>query len=174
MPKSIHVHKSMLIRGVHMPKPVLERADIEATKAKASGSGRSFGGAPFRGDRNSGGRGGRINYADNTANPFAKHLDPNFVPPPNLARGPPQHSGYANGHNAPPPRNNGYQNGPAPSYNGAHHIPPPHANYGRGSGPPQGYRGGYGSNYNVPPPQGYQQSGGYYGASQGGAYHGRQ
>ena len=156
-----------------MPKTVLERADIEATKAKASNSGRSFGGVPFRGDRNGGSRGGHINYADNQANPFATHLDPNFVPPPNFARDPPQPSGYANGYNAPPPRHNAYHSGQAPPYREPYNLLPPHASYGRNPGPSQGYRGGYSSGYHVPPPQGYQQSGGYYSSNQGGGYYGR-
>ncbi|KAE8353624.1 exoribonuclease 2 [Aspergillus coremiiformis] len=78
IPKSSHIHKSMLLRGVKFPPPALDNADIQATKAKAQHSGRSFGGAPLRNGH--GNRGGRINYAGDRPNPFAAHLDPNFMP----------------------------------------------------------------------------------------------
>ena len=58
MPKSTHIHKSMLLRGVKSPAPKLDNADIEATRGRANHSGRSYGGAPLRGGyRGKGGRG---------------------------------------------------------------------------------------------------------------------
>ncbi|EAW07457.1 5'-_3' exoribonculease Dhp1 [Aspergillus clavatus NRRL 1] len=75
IPKSSHVHKSMLLRGVKFGPPALDNADIQAVKHRAQHSGRSYGGAPFRG----GNRGGRINYASDRPNPFAAHLDPSFM-----------------------------------------------------------------------------------------------
>ena len=73
-----------------MPTKALDSGDIAAIRSRANRSGRSYGGAPLNDDRNGGyqGRGGRngggynggggnpINYA----NPFAAHLNPNFVP----------------------------------------------------------------------------------------------
>ena len=93
MPRSSHIHKSMLLRGVKFPPPALDRADIEATKGKANRSGRSFGGAPLRGGYGNGnGRnGGQISYADNRPNPFAAHINPNYASPgvSSNSRGPP-------------------------------------------------------------------------------------
>ncbi|KAJ5391837.1 5'-3' exoribonuclease 2 [Penicillium cosmopolitanum] len=85
IPKSEHVHKSMLLRGVKFATPMLNSADVRAVKGRAQNSGRSFGGAPFRG----GGRGGRMDYGSDRGgnqggpgrpNPFAAHLDPRFMP----------------------------------------------------------------------------------------------
>ena len=168
MPKSNHIHKSMLLRGLEMPKPVLERADIEATRAKANSSGRSFGGASLRGDRNGGGRGGRINYADDRPNPFAAHINPNYAPPPAFGRGPPP--GQYQSYGAPPPGANGYYGGPLPgqSYNGHHGS----AGYGRPPGPQTDYRGGY-NGPPAPPPYSYGQSASHYGPHQGSQYYRR-
>lgn len=139
MPKSTHIHKSMLLRGVQPAPPALDRQDIETTKAKAAQSGRSFGGAPLR--RNDSGRGrggGHINYnsGDNRPNPFAAHINPGFAP----SAPPPQwYNGYAP---PPPPGQNSYRGGPP--------QPPPQANsyygYNQGYGPP-------------PPPQDRRYSG---------------
>ncbi|KAJ9667595.1 5'-3' exoribonuclease 2 [Coniosporium apollinis] len=60
MPKSTHIHKSMLLPGVKFPPPALDRSDIEGTRARASRSGRSYGGAQFNNnDFNGGARPGR-------------------------------------------------------------------------------------------------------------------
>lgn len=155
MPKSTHVHKSMLLRGVKPAPPALTREDIEATKGRAAHSGRSFGGAPLRGNHNnSGGRGrggsNNINYGDNRQNPFAAHINPGFIPPP-----PPQFQGGRGGPPPPDPRMV-FGQGPPP--------PPPGFGgaYGNGYAPPQQGYGGYGA---PPPPQ--QQHQGYYGNNQG-------
>ncbi|PQE27507.1 5 -3 exoribonuclease 2 protein [Rutstroemia sp. NJR-2017a BBW] len=50
MPQSKHIHKSMLLRGVELGKPVLNQSDIEMTKSRAARSGRSHGGVPLSGD----------------------------------------------------------------------------------------------------------------------------
>ncbi|CAG8002539.1 unnamed protein product [Penicillium olsonii] len=148
LPKSSHVHKSMLLRGVKLPTPMLDSSDIRATKGRAQNSGRSFGGAPFQGR----GRGGRMNYQSDRPqgdrpNPFAGHLDPNFAP------GPP--GGPAGAHMVPP----GW-------------VPPGQGYGGYSRGPPPPPRGGMGNQY--PPQQGYQQNGGYYNPqnqyNQGGQY----
>lgn len=157
MPRSTHVHKSMLLKGVKHDPPALDRQDIEATKSKASQSGRSFGGAPLRGGRGGGrGRGGNINYGDGRPNPFAQHLNPGFVPPSNgFGRGgPPPPPGQFSGYGPPTPRVNGYYNGPpAPPQNGYHHGPPPGGYY---NGPPQRPPNGYGN----PPPNNHYGYGG--------------
>ncbi|KAM7222100.1 XRN 5'-3' exonuclease N-terminus domain containing protein [Rhypophila decipiens] len=57
MPASSHTHKSMLLRGVELSKPALDRSDIELLKRGGQNSGRGGGyrGGSFRGN----GRGGR-------------------------------------------------------------------------------------------------------------------
>ncbi|KAI9709145.1 MAG: 5'-3' exoribonuclease 2 [Bogoriella megaspora] len=135
-------HKSMLLPDVKLPPPTLTAEDKAATRERASNSGRNFGGAPLR--RGSGrgrGRGGdRINYGRDSyngdsrngngyqdsypsrnsgSNPFAAHLDPNFInaaaargfpPPQNMPPGfvppPPQ---FGRGGPPPPPQYGGWQ-----------------------------------------------------------------
>lgn len=138
MPRSNHTHKSMLLRGVKFPPPALDRADIEATKGKANRSGRSFGGAPSRGDYGNGkgnGRGrGQISYPDSRPNPFAAHINPNYAPP-----------GVSNN-----------SRGPTPSQPPYGWLPqPPGAHASRGGPPPPPPPGG-GVPYGHPrPPQQY-------------------
>ena len=153
MPRSSYTHKSMLLRGVKFSPPALDRADIEATKGKANRSGRSFGGAPIRGDySNNNGRGrDQISYADSRPNPFAAHINPNYAPPSVSSnfRGPPppqpphgwlpQPPGaQAFRGDAPPPRPLGggvpYGHPPPPQQYG--YAPPP-------SPPSNHYNGGY-------------------------------
>ncbi|KAL8701596.1 MAG: hypothetical protein Q9224_000431 [Gallowayella concinna] len=155
MPTSCHVHKSMLLRGVQPAPPTLNREDIEATKAAAARSGRSFGGAPLRGNGRGrgGGGGGHINYGDHRPNPFAAHVNPGYAPPPpphfQGGRGqppmppqgwvPPPPGGQYNGYGPPPPRqgfNNSYPPPPSNVYNGG--PPPPPGNVYHGGN--QGYR----------------------------------
>ncbi|KAL4895826.1 XRN 5'-3' exonuclease N-terminus-domain-containing protein [Aspergillus ambiguus] len=131
IPKSSHIHKSMLLRGVKFPPPALDQGDIQAVKSKANHSGRSFGGAPFR---NNGNRGGRINYASDRPNPFAAHLDPKFMPGANAAAGAPM---MPAGWTPPAPGSTGYSRGP----------PPPPRGGGRGGYPPRGGYGGGGDYY---------------------------
>lgn len=150
MPHSIHIHKSMLLRGVKFGPPALDRADIEATKGRANSSGRSHGGAPLGGGRGSGrGRGGQINYSNDRPNPFAQHLNPGFAPPPNaFGRGAPP-PGQFNGFHPPPPR--AYFNGPPPPQNvyyggqlpAAHGRPPPQPQPAYYNGPPPASQNGY-------------------------------
>ena len=170
MPQSIHIHKSMLLRGLQMPQAVLETADLDATATKAKSSGRSFGGVPFRGDRNSGRRGGRINYSNdrfNPDNPIAKHMDPNFAPPPQFSsRGPPQYPPLQQGYGHQQSHSNsGHQgNRPAPpgtSYYNQHQ----NGGYGPPNGPPQSYP------YQQPNAQAeYVPPGGYHGQYADGHY----
>ncbi|KAJ9195220.1 hypothetical protein DTO164E3_6981 [Paecilomyces variotii] len=143
IPKSSHVHKSMLLRGVKLPPPTLDKAEIEIVRSKAAHSGRQYGGAPLR-NGNGGGRGGRINYANDRPNPFAAHINPGFVPPPNMGAPMPP-SGW---------------------------VPPAPGTMGYSQGPPPPPRGGYNDPYRQSYPGGPQQSGnqhgGYYGQ---GNYH---
>ncbi|KAE8333477.1 exoribonuclease 2 [Aspergillus sergii] len=162
IPKSNHIHKSMLLRGVKFPPPALDNADIQATRSKAQHSGRSFGGAPFRGGH--GNRGGRINYASDRPNPFAAHLDPNFMPPSNAgAQGMP--SGWA----PPVPGSANFSRGPPPPPRGNHRN-----HYGSGHAQQQGYQQtNYGRNdYYGRGQQGHQHQGSY--GNQSGQYSGRQ
>ncbi|TKA78398.1 5'-3' exoribonuclease 2 [Cryomyces minteri] len=176
MPKSTHVHKSMLLRGVKFGTLALDHADIEATRGRSRQSGRHFGGVPLNDNYTNGGRGrgrgGRINYGadsrqnyndsrngysgdsrsghvqqDGRPNPFAAHLNPQFVPPPQFA--------VQNGYGAPPP---GWV--PPPPHLARGPPPPPPGQYGY---PPQGYGGQYQGNGN----------GGGYGGQQHGQSGGR-
>lgn len=140
----------MLLRGVKFGQPALDNADIQGVKHKAQNSGRSFGGAPLR---NGGDRGGRMNFASDRPNPFAAHLDPSFVPPPNLnapmmpAGWVPPGQGSAGFSRGPPPPPRGGMSGYRPPY------PPAgspqgfqQVGYGQGGyygGPPQGQQGHY-------------------------------
>ncbi|KAL2197261.1 exoribonuclease 2 [Corynascus similis CBS 632.67] len=63
MPSSSHTHKSMLLRGLKMPTPALDRSDVDFVRSKGRNAGRSYGGVPLRNNYNGGGRGDRINYA---------------------------------------------------------------------------------------------------------------
>jgi len=162
----------MLLRGVTIPPPTLDRADIEATKSAARNSGRSHGGAPLRGGRGNGrGRGGNINYANNNrTNPFAAHINPSFVPPPNFhGQGPPPPPGQFQSYSPQPPGGNGYYNGPPPPQAGYYNGQGPPPAHGRPPGPPPIPQGGY---YNSAPQNGYGQNGNYYQPQQGGRYHG--
>ncbi|KAF7597531.1 5'-3' exoribonuclease 2 [Aspergillus hancockii] len=157
IPKSSHIHKSMLLRGVKLNPPALDNADIQATKSKAQHSGRSFGGAPFRG-----GRGGRFNYAsdrqgdrsNDRPNPFAAHLDPSFMPPGNGGA-----QMMPSGWVPPVPGSGGFSRGPPPPPRGgmSHSH---HRNYVSGQGQQQGYQQ---TNYG---------RGDYYGRSQQGQHQG--
>lgn len=153
----------MLLRGVRFAPPALDQGDISAVRNKSRFNGRGG----FR-PNNGGGRGGN-QYNQYTAprpgmndraNPFAAHLDPSFVPPPQGGAG-----GWA-----PPAGGAGYSRGPPP--------PPRGGSYGY-QNQPQGYNqpGYYGQDnsyqrgqnqygYSAPPVDYNQQ--GYYNAPRGG------
>ncbi len=152
MPRSSHIHKSMLLRGVKFGPSALDRSDIETTKSRASQSGRSHGGAPLRGGYGNGRGRGQINYSDSRPNPFAAHLASGFSPfnPSDNHRGPPPPP-FAPGWIPPPPGSDAFMRGPPP---------PPTAGFSHGNPPPaQGYP------YALPPQahQSYQQGGQYNG-----------
>ncbi|KAG8528197.1 uncharacterized protein KY384_007114 [Bacidia gigantensis] len=169
MPYSVHIHKSMLLRGANPPPRILETPDIEATKAKASSSGRSFGGVPFR----NGDRGGRMNYRGrgNHNHSAPQYANPNFVPPPHIAERfpPPQNQGYAP---QPPGRGDYYGSGPPPPTRGPYQYGgsqlPPY------SGSPQSHRGGghFNGQGPPPPPGNYGRGNDYYGQAPRGQYYG--
>ncbi|KAJ5291215.1 5'-3' exoribonuclease 2 [Penicillium angulare] len=151
IPKSAHLHKSMLLRGVKFSTPMLNSADIRATQGRAQHSGRSFGGAPLNGR----GRGGHMDYNSGRPNPFAAHLDPRFINmPQGGSQGGPQggppgwvppHAGggdYSRGP-PPPPRGGGSHQYPPRDYEGGHQGQyGGHNNYGS-----QNSRGGRGGGY---------------------------
>lgn len=130
MPKSSHLHKSMLLRGVKFPTKALNAADIESTKARAASGGRGGRGGRgggYNGGRHGGGRGGNQDMYDrssrqdprvtpsNSQNGFdTYHTGPQsirtsqshgWIPPP------PGFGGFANGPPPPPPGFNGYPQG---------------------------------------------------------------
>lgn len=172
MPSSSHTHKSMLLRGVKLPTPALDRNDMDEIRSKGRRAGRSYGGAPL----------GRQDYQNGRTEPI------NYGP----GRGGYQGGrgrggsggGYGGGRDSyPPPRNGGGY--PAPP---ANWVPPPPGTAGFGSGLPPppppahfgngGGYGGYGGGYN----QGYGNGGGYGappgqyygGGGGGGGYQGHQ
>lgn len=153
----------MLLRGVKFGPPALDNGDIQGVKNRAQNSGRSFGGAPLR---NGGDRGGRINFASDRPNPFAAHLDPSFVPPPNLAA-PMMPSGWM----PPGPGSAGFSRGPPPPPRGGMSgYRPPYPPAGMPQRyPPMGYHGGPppGQQGQYPPPQ-YNQRGNHRGGGYGG------
>lgn len=137
----------MLLRGVKMPDPVLDSADIDGTRNRSNKSGRSFGGVPLR--ENSGGRGNGRGGSINYGNPFAAHLNPNFDPN-NMGRAPPPpHLAAQMGYQPPPP--------PTMQSSGSYWTG---AGYNTGSqgwgyrGPPPPGNGGYNQ-------QGYNNQGGH-------------
>ena len=143
----------MLLRGVKFGPPALDNADIQGVKSKAQHSGRSFGGAPLRNGGSD--RGGHINFASDRPNPFAAHLDPTFVPPPNLSA-PMMPSGWV----PPVPGSAGFSRGPPGpprgGRSGSYRPPyppagPPQTGYGQGYYPPYnqpaGSQPGYGGNH---------------------------
>ncbi|KAI9792372.1 MAG: 5'-3' exoribonuclease 2 [Piccolia ochrophora] len=154
MPHADQIHKSMLLRGVKFPPTMLTNADIEATKGRASRSGRQFGGAPmFERNRGGGGRGrgGSINYG--VAPP------PPFPGPPPGGRGgswnQTQNRGGLQQWGPPPP--GVAPPGVGPPGNAFPYPPPPHF---RGPPPPPlGPQGGFHNGYPPfpqaagPPPQ---------------------
>ena len=147
MPQSSYLHKSMLIRGVKFPTPALNHADIEATKSRASNTGRSYGGAPLRGSHNNGRGRGNINYSDTRPNPFAAHINPSYAPPGAISnfQGPPPLP-LQGGWRPPAPRLGGYQR-PSPQH--------PHRGGYSNSYDPNGYappRPGYNFSYGHAPP----------------------
>lgn len=70
----------MLLTGVKFGMPALSRADIDATKAKANHSGRSYGGTPLRGSGRGRGRGG-INYGASRPNVPTAFYNTGEAPP---------------------------------------------------------------------------------------------
>ncbi|KAK0635112.1 XRN 5'-3' exonuclease N-terminus-domain-containing protein [Bombardia bombarda] len=100
-PSYEHEHKSMLLRGLKMPKAALDRSDVEILKGKSQKSGRSYGGVPLNG-RNGyhNGRGGSINYGPDRGGQGGGRQDRGGY------QGQSQHQGYGNGNG-----NNGYRGG---------------------------------------------------------------
>ncbi|KAL7624766.1 5'-3' exoribonuclease 2 [Parahypoxylon ruwenzoriense] len=129
-------HKSMLLRGVQMPTPSLNRSDVEDLKGKMRNSGRSHGGAPLGRQNFDGNRRERINYGPDSRrdkparqphqNGYNSYPAPPPIPPPGWVPPPPGFPGFGNGFPPPPP--------------------PAHVNDGRDPYG-NGYSGHYGGNY---------------------------
>ena len=82
MPRSTHTHKSMLLRGVRLAAPTLDKADVEATKSRAGRSGRSHGGMSSKANFGSYQSQSGISFASDTRpNPFATHIPPGYSLP---------------------------------------------------------------------------------------------
>lgn len=180
IPKSPHVHKSMILRGVKFAPPALSQTEINIVKAKARNNGRSYGGAPLQNGKGNGpihyGPSSKPSFADRP-NPFAAHLDPSFIPPPGWGP-PPPGAGYSRGPPPPPSRGSYYQppyQGPPPPPQPSGYHPPgsgyghsTYGSYGQGSQPPR---------YNQPQPDYYRPSGSsgyssYSGGNQRGGHYG--
>lgn len=154
-PSTSHIHKSMLLRGVKLPPPALDRTDIEVIKGKAQRSGRSYGGVPLgRNNYNRGGRGEPINYGSGHQAPRQErqgrgqyvppsnrhsHQSSYGAPPPNWQPPPPGYPGFGIGMPPPPP--------PARVHGGDQYGG---NQYGGNRG--QDYGQGYGNHYGGPPP----------------------
>jgi 5'-3' exoribonuclease 2 len=144
MPRSSHIHKSMLLRGVKLPSRALDQNDIEETRSRAARSGRSHGGVPLRGNSGSRGR-DSFNYAGSNSlsrsqnqsqksyGGYDEYNNNNYAPlqvsswqPP-----PPGVAGFARGPPPPPPGPYGayphaqsYQSQSRPPAYGNQHQPP--------------------------------------------------
>lgn len=154
-------HKSMILRGARMPKPSLDRNDIEEVKqALQRGAGRSYGGAPlgrkpreqfnFRSNPGYDGRSNRGPRHDSRAHSSHPRQSQDYrgghpAAPPMWVPPPPGHPSFGTGLPPPPPPAYAYDNGPRGP------PPNPYGNYGSGDS----RRGGYGDHHN-PPPSGYQ------------------
>jgi len=157
IPKSKNIHKSMLLRGLQLDPPALTRGDIEQTRARAEGKGRSYGGAQLYK-----GRGG-------SHNSFRSDRSGPAGPPQNSRHGQQQQQ-HQQSYGAPPPPRPPY-NQPAPGI-----IPVPEAspyggwgNYGaapvgRWGFPP--LLGGFAGEL-PPPPAGVRDAGSYVGPPRG-------
>jgi 5'-3' exoribonuclease 2 len=159
MPKSNHLHKSMLLRGVELPRKALNPGDISLTKNKAARSGRSHGGVPLNGDG-----GARNSFSFSSSNQHHERsygnqngyngYRNNPVPPPGWQPPPPGTGGFARGPPPPLPNPNGPYGRGQPQAPPGYPQPPPHYSSHSGYPPPPGrldnqrrggesYRGSY-------------------------------
>lgn len=128
MPKSQHIHKSMLLRGVKFPPSVLNSSDIEQIKGRAARSGRAYGGVPLEGDfrghnnLNLAPAGQNSQHSQGLQNGYSRR--PDYPPPP-----------YA-GWQPPPPGSDGFALGTPPPYAGWQPPPPGSGGFARGPPPP--------------------------------------
>ncbi|KAK3997076.1 exoribonuclease 2 [Cladorrhinum sp. PSN332] len=161
-PASAHQHKSMILRGVKLPTPALDRSDIEALLSKGRNAGRSFGGVPLN-NSGRGGRGDRINYGPGGGRNDRGGYGGNSG---NGGYG----NGYGGGGRGGGGGGGGYRGGGRGGGNGYrgggrdHYAAPPP---GWQPPPPPGYPG-FGAGGPPPPPPGYGQQGYGQGYNQGG------
>ncbi|KAK1761141.1 exoribonuclease 2 [Echria macrotheca] len=160
LPVTGRSHKAMLLQGVKLPKPALDRSDIEILKSKAQRSGRSYGGVPLNGRGGyNGGRRDQINYGPDRQGGRGS----GSYQTPRQSRGNGGSNGYGN-YNQPPP---GWQPPTMPP------MPPNFPGFGAGvpPPPPPAYHGGqynnrqYGNDRYAPPPPPPGQHGGYPGGA---------
>ncbi|KAH8148771.1 uncharacterized protein LAJ45_07114 [Morchella importuna] len=172
-PKSKHVHKSQLLRGVKFNEPVLTRAEQEEVKRRSTNGGRSYGGAQLyrnnsgRGRGRGGGGGGGGDYGNNHQGSFRSDRGGGGGPP----------SYGAGTWSAPPP-----PPPPPGTWGGNNSWAPPGAPPMAGGPPPMSWRnnplGGPGGYAPPPPPPGtgfsYGRGGGYSGGNNSGGGYGQQ
>ncbi|OBT73383.1 hypothetical protein VF21_07710 [Pseudogymnoascus sp. 05NY08] len=146
MPRSAHIHKSMLLRGVKFSTPALNQDDIQATKGRAANAGRNPGGYSQRGQYGGRGRGGGSqNYGNHSSNPYPRQQPSSRQaygnqPAYNQYPAPPQ------GWQPPPPGVGGFARNPPPPPPGMQ-VPYPPGRAPQG-GPPNAQ---YGSQYSAAP-----------------------
>jgi 5'-3' exoribonuclease 2 len=172
MPRSNHIHKSMLLRGIKLPAKALDQSDIEGTRSRAARSGRSHGGVPLYGN---GGSRGRDSFNYSGSNSFSRpqnygqqsyggHSDynnHNYAPaqPSSWQPPPPGVPGFARGPPPPPPSSYGAQ--PYAHSRQAQPQPPTYSTQNQPPMPQFGYDAAYDHrNYgdgrpNYGPPPGY-------------------
>ncbi|KAF5561388.1 5' 3' exoribonuclease 2 [Fusarium phyllophilum] len=169
MPSVSQTHKSMLLRGVQLPKPALTQSDIQDIRNKANRGGRN--GGFGRGGHNRGGYNGpgmsrgpqhdRHQGGYGRSNGHYPPLAASHVPPPPGAPGfgigvppppPPahyyNHQQYDNRHGGAPGYNNQYRGPPQPPHGASGYQGYGGQSYDRGRGSGGYGSGGYGSRGN--------------------------
>lgn len=148
----------MLLNGVKFNPPVLTRADIETTRARAQSGGRSYGGAQLYRGGSGRGRGGN-NFSGSFRSDRPPQGNDSYRPQQNQYGPPSGRGGYGGYQGYPPPPPPGSWAGGFDNRGGG---PPPPGNYGQWPpAPPPGVR--LGNTYAGPPPgQSYNPRGGSY------------
>ena len=167
----------MLLRGLKLPPPALDKTDIEVVKSKGQRSGRGYGGAPLgRGNYSGSGRREQFNYGPGASYgqrhdqpnrrpypPNGYHQGPPYgAPPPGWQPPPPGYPGFGIGMPPPPPAR---VHGGGGGYGGPGHW----QQHGNQHGPPHPPRGNYSHQQRRPPRgrggngygRGYRDSRGY-------------
>ncbi|KAH6971880.1 hypothetical protein BKA56DRAFT_677938 [Ilyonectria sp. MPI-CAGE-AT-0026] len=122
-PQTSHTHKSMLLRGVQLPRPALSHSDIEVLRGKSNRGGRSYGGAPLGRQGQGihyGPGGGRGNQFGRPQNGYGRQ--DGYRPPhaPGTGPPPPGAAGFGVGLPPPPPPAHYYNGRPQDGQHGQH------------------------------------------------------